>query len=342
MKMYTDNVILNIGPCSFRYDKDKTGGIVVLFEQWLTYCREIGINTIIVDTNKHNYSNRIMAYLNILWQILTTFSKVDILFLHGTLNDYLLIAPFVVCLSKCTKKRVAIRKFAGNFEQYYFTCGRIKRFILNYVLKNANVVFWETKSLVRFGEKLNPDTYWFPNVRQATNIRRGARPYEKRFCFLSRVEEMKGVDILMTCFSNLDTNYQLDIYGPVIGYSLEDLEGKNYKYKGMVEPQNVCRVLAQYDVLILPTLWKAEGYPGVIIEAFSVGIPVISTKMGAIPELIKQGVNGFLVEAGETESLKDAILQISQDTYFKLHEGALSSFNLFDANQVNNHIVKLL
>ena len=57
-------------------------------------------------------------------------------------------------------------------------------------------------------------------------------------------------------------------------------------YCDVVEPDNVLDVLWQYDALLLPTYQPGEGYPGVIIEACAVGLPVICTLWHRLPELV--------------------------------------------------------
>ncbi|MDC0505936.1 glycosyltransferase, partial [Amylibacter sp.] len=61
--------------------------------------------------------------------------------------------------------------------------------------------------------------------------------------------------------------------------------------------------MSGYDFLVLPTTWHGEGYPGVIIEAFSIGLPVIATNFRAIPDLVKDNYNGFLVEQNNIDNL---------------------------------------
>ena len=95
-------------------------------------------------------------------------------------------------------------------------------------------------------------------------------------------------------------------------------------------------------MLVLPTKWRAEGYPGVIIEAFSVGIPVISTYNGGIPEIVLHGKNGLLVPPGNIKALLDAIMLIDASLYDKLRAGAYESFGQFDAEIVNAEVMSLI
>ena len=94
-------------------------------------------------------------------------------------------------------------------------------------------------------------------------------------------------------------------------------------------------------MLILPTFFKGEGYPGVIVEAFSLGLPVISTNWRCIPELITNDVNGYLVEAKSYEDLKGAVEAIGSDNYNRLSKGAIDSFNKhFDIEKVNKNLLE--
>ena len=55
------------------------------------------------------------------------------------------------------------------------------------------------------------------------------------------------------------------------------------------------------DVFVLPS--HNDAYPLVVLEAFRGGLPVISTFQGAIPEMVKEGYSGFIVNTGDVESI---------------------------------------
>src|SRR5690606_22162053 len=114
------------------------------------------------------------------------------------------------------------------------------------------------------------------------------KKYSKKFVFISRVIKEKGIGTILKAFENLDASYSVDIYGPIGkgDYAEEELNKRNCKYKGVVPANRVIEILKKYDVLLLPTFFEGEGYPGIIIESLSIGMPVITTKWKAIDEII--------------------------------------------------------
>ena len=338
------NKILNIGPCFFKSDSLRTGGVVVLFEAWLQFCREQNVPFEVIDTNKDNYTFRLFSIVGIIARFVRKIWRCEKIFLHGTINDYLILAPLIVGIARLCNKKIFLRKFAGSFETYYNHCNWFKKKILCYVLKNSDMLFWETKSLVAFGSRFNTCSYWFPNVRKNSAIVRDLhKPYAKRFVFLSRVHKNKGVDDLITVFKRLGEEYQLDFYGPLeSSYTPDYLEGCNYHYRGCIKPCDVTSLLSHYDVLLLPTKHDAEGYPGILLEAFSVGIPCIASRIGAIPEIVENEKNGILIESGNVKELLAAILSFNNDKYMTFSSNAFSAFEPFGADNVNHRILQLI
>jgi glycosyltransferase involved in cell wall biosynthesis len=67
------------------------------------------------------------------------------------------------------------------------------------------------------------------------------------------------------------------------------------------------RFMPFFDLLALPSF--TEGMPNVVLEAFAAGVPVVSTAVGGAPEVVEDGVSGFLVPAGDAEALADRIAE---------------------------------
>ena len=91
---------------------------------------------------------------------------------------------------------------------------------------------------------------------------------------------------------------------------------------GPVSGQEKIDTFMKSDMFILPTY--AENMPNTILEAMAAGLPVISTAVGAIPELIHQGENGFLIEPGDYQDLANRIEMLMENRELRTMMGAKS------------------
>ncbi len=130
------------------------------------------------------------------------------------------------------------------------------------------------------------------------------------FGFMGRVIPTKGIKVLVDTFKKLP-NEKLSIYGN-IGIQKRFLETKNIVFKGTYNNNNINTVLNDMDVLIVPSIWY-ENAPLVIQEAFLAGIPVITSDIGGMAELVKNKINGFTFKVGSSEELMILIKNISNN-----------------------------
>jgi glycosyltransferase involved in cell wall biosynthesis len=71
---------------------------------------------------------------------------------------------------------------------------------------------------------------------------------------------------------------------------------------------DVPQLLKLMDVFLLTSRW--EGIPRVVLEAMIAGVPVVSTSVGGVPEVVEHGQSGLLAPSGDTESLADNVLAL--------------------------------
>lgn len=322
-------IYLMIGPCKNRKNTHETGGVIVLFENILEYCKKHDYDHIIVDTNKSNYPNKLIAYFSILYSIIKNLSKVSHISLHGTAKDYLMIAPFVVFVGKVFSKQVSLRKFAGNFNVIYEKSSIFKKYIIRKTLQYSAINFFETKYLVEYFKGFNKHTFWLPNVRNKNNVLTNEK-YEKKFIFLGSINSEKGIEVLCEAANLLGNEYQISIYGTLNNrYTTDYFKNYNVHYRGPLPVDKVINVMSKYNVLLLPSF--REGYPGVIVEAFSVGMPVIATKLQGIKEMVINE-SGKLIDIRSVIQLKEAIESISQESYYISRLSAIEQFSNFDSD----------
>ena len=87
--------------------------------------------------------------------------------------------------------------------------------------------------------------------------------------------------------------------------------GERVSFVGGLGREGVLRMFRAADAVLLSSRW--ENFPHVIVEAFAVGTPVISSAVGGVPEVVRDGENGLLVPAGDVEALAAAIRRLLGD-----------------------------
>ncbi len=146
-----------------------------------------------------------------------------------------------------------------------------------------------------------------------------------RFLSVGRAVEKKGFDTLLQALSLLPTDLHWRWVHIAGGPLLAELkrQGDDLGISAKLEflgSQAQSRVLQAYrecDIFVLPCRIASDGdrdgLPNVIVEAQSQGVPVISTPISGIPELIEDGANGLLIEPDQPEKLASAIDQLSRN-----------------------------
>jgi glycosyltransferase involved in cell wall biosynthesis len=79
-------------------------------------------------------------------------------------------------------------------------------------------------------------------------------------------------------------------------------------------------ILAASDVFVMPSLW--EGLPLSLVLAMGAGLPVVASRVAGIPEVIHDGVNGLLVDAGDVNQLGSALAALANDAPLRSRLGA--------------------
>jgi glycosyltransferase involved in cell wall biosynthesis len=138
-----------------------------------------------------------------------------------------------------------------------------------------------------------------------------------RFLFAGRLEEVKGVDDLLEAFrAGGAAMGTLVIAGAGGGLEAKVKETAaaldNVEYLGRLSRQQVLAQLRQSRAAVLPSRWD-ENNPMSILEARTVGIPVIVSDRGGLPEMVTDGVDGKVVRAGDIAGWRSSIEKLASD-----------------------------
>lgn len=142
-----------------------------------------------------------------------------------------------------------------------------------------------------------------------------------RFLYLGRIQEEKGVFVLLKALVRLkkaQISFQLNCYG--FGPDEEKFKNaiiemglsQNVCFEGYVDNQKIKEVIAQNDILVCPSC-TSEGFPRVIIEAWSGGLAVISSRVGGIEGLGKNRQNIVFVDPNSVDSLYEGIVELASN-----------------------------
>lgn len=149
------------------------------------------------------------------------------------------------------------------------------------------------------------------------------------FLFFGRISYEKGVRTLIKAFEKLS-----DIKLKIVGSGPEEDELKEYikqrrinniDFLGYKSGEELKKVISQALFTIVPSEWY-ENNPMTIVEAYSIGVPVIGSNIGGIPEIIEEGKNGFLFTPKSADGLAAAVIhadRLSEEKYKQMSDNAL-------------------
>lgn len=187
---------------------------------------------------------------------------------------------------------------------------------------------------------------------------------DKKFkvLFLSHLQKSKGILIFLDVVRLLLDNekYKSIVNAKIIGSELDvtinHLVSEIIRYNinnnveilGQKFDSEKMQLIANSDVLVYPTL--NDAFPLVILEAMQFGIPVIASREGAIPEIVDDGITGFLVDKNNPDQIKEKLITLieNQDLRYNMGVAARKKFmekytlEIFEKNMVNtlNQIIQ--
>lgn len=184
-------------------------------------------------------------------------------------------------------------------------------------LKMADRIFvassFTAKTLQEYPGKLAPVDvvpYCFPPAYE----NRTYIPYKGKaplkLLFVGSLSQRKGLANLFAAVNALGKHVSLTVVGLKASKKCPalDAELKKHHWIPSLPHAEVLQLMRAHDVLVFPSLF--EGFGLVITEAMSQGTPVITTERTAGPDIIEHGRNGWIIEAGSTEALQQAIEEL--------------------------------
>lgn len=134
---------------------------------------------------------------------------------------------------------------------------------------------------------------------------------KKQFIFAGRLDELKGVDILLEAWKQMGPDAPKLIVcgiGPLEEWCQKFIKQSqcNVEMRGFVSNTEVRKLIANSKALILPTQWY-EGFPMSIVEAYSVGTPVVCSDIGNAGSIVEEGITGCKFRHDQVDELINAV-----------------------------------
>jgi glycosyltransferase involved in cell wall biosynthesis len=160
--------------------------------------------------------------------------------------------------------------------------------------------------------------------------------------FAGRLTAAKNVDAALHAVELLPDATLVVIGDGEERQRLEQMAGERVRFVGARPRGEVLGLLAAADVAVLPSAW--ENFPHAAVEALAMGTPVVATRVGGVPEIIHDGENGVLVDAGDDDAFAEALARVLADDALRqrLAQGAARSVSRFAADAVYGELERIL
>ena len=148
-----------------------------------------------------------------------------------------------------------------------------------------------------------------PNFVECKNEYIPEKDRKNQFVFAGRLDKLKGIDLLFEAWKRMGAHAPKLIVcgtGPMEDWCKSFIRENdvNIEMRGFVPNNEALKIIANSKALVLPTQWY-EGFPMSIVEAFSVGTPVICSDLGNAGSVVEEGITGYKF----TADLVDEIIQ---------------------------------
>jgi glycosyltransferase involved in cell wall biosynthesis len=216
------------------------------------------------------------------------------------------------------RKPVIFHLHGAEFAQFYTSeCGRIRQSMVRWLLNHCTRIIVLSNSWCKFISELTAvRVEVVPNP--AMDLSATTTPTRSRsvLLFLGRLGQRKGIvtllesmvkvlrkfpDVVLICGGDGDVGLVKN-HAQTLGIA------SSVKLVGWVEAEEKLALLQSSTIFVLPSF--AEGVPMSVLEAMSAGLPVVSTKVGGIPDVIATGVEGLLVAPGDVDALASALCSL--------------------------------
>ena len=253
----------------------------------------------------------------------------------GFLRDF----PFIL-LGRIFRKRVILHLRGGNFRNFYEEASVFMRWFIRRTLAHIDrmIVLGETFRPL-FDNLVEPEKISVvPNGCDIHFSPENTNNHDEtiKILFLANLIPEKGLfEVLhaIPLIVQAHRNVKFQFAGGWRSESdrescLEFIKTKEVsdfvEFLDIIKGERKRQVLADSDVFVFPTFYKAEGHPWVIVEAMAAGLPIITTDWGCIKESVIHDTNGFIITPRNHEEVAEHVCRLIENKSLRLEMGRAS------------------
>ncbi|MBN2070066.1 MAG: glycosyltransferase family 4 protein [Candidatus Krumholzibacteriota bacterium] len=230
----------------------------------------------------------------------------------------------VLALSWVVRRPVIVKPFGSYLPEMIGRFGHTRKKATLKILSTARWILPQTArmadELARYEELGNEKLRQFPNFIPDSDLipERITKPFSGKCIFIGHIKKEKGVFEIVEALRG-NSSLSCDFYGMLVerdtGSFLEEIAAnENLSYHGIIPPEDILATISGHDILLLPTYHAGEGMPGVILQAYAAGVPLITTEWKSIPEIVSDRHTGLLIPPRSPEAIAGAIALLAGDS----------------------------
>ncbi len=234
--------------------------------------------------------------------------------------------PYLISLRGADVPSDEVKRFAKHY--------RVLRPFVRWMWHDADALVAVSNGLREYAFETAPDIP-IEVIPNAIELSKFTPPRQRnhngpvRLLFVGRFNAFKNVESLLEtvdklCQQGID-NFELRLVGD--GERRANLERlvvekgltRNVRFLGWVDREAIVERYRQADLFVTATTW--EGMPNTVLEGMACGLPVVATRASGLDQLVHEGVNGHLVDIGDSTAMADRLADLIDNPYERLRMG---------------------
>lgn len=234
--------------------------------------------------------------------------------------------PYLISLRGADVPSDEVKRFAKHYK--------VLRPFVRWLWRDADALVAVSNGLREYASETTPDVpiEVIPNAIELSVFippRQRHQEGSVRLLFVGRLNAFKNVEMLVETASRLLVrgidNFELQLVGE--GEHRSNLERlvvekgltRHVRFLGWVDRAAIVEIYRQADIFVTATIW--EGMPNTVLEGMACGLPVVGTRASGLAELVREGVNGYLVDVNDAAALTDRLADLIDNPYERRRMG---------------------